>query len=154
MVSPVVLLTLGGIITNGLLVVYNDTNERMRSMTRERLDIRRGPQGEVRDAESVPPIDQERLYEIGVQLPMLLRRHRLTRRALLVIYWAICVLGLSTIAVGLAVAESDAIAGRVALGLVLAGTIAMIAGLTVATFSLAKSGDAITYAVERTDKFG
>ena len=43
MVAPVVLLTVGGIISNGLLTVYSGINDRMRDMTRERLQIRRGP---------------------------------------------------------------------------------------------------------------
>jgi Protein of unknown function (DUF2721) len=154
MVAPVVLLTMGGIITNGLLAVYSEINNRMRDMTRERLEIRRGPEGQVLDGDSVPPIDQERLHEIGVQLPLVLRRHKLTRASLLVIFAAIVVLGLSMVVIAIAVAQGDEIAGRVALGLVLAGTVVMLLGLGVGAMSLAKSADAITYAVERTNKFG
>lgn len=43
MVAPVVLLTVGGLISNGLLTVYNSVNDRMRLMTRERVDILTGP---------------------------------------------------------------------------------------------------------------
>ena len=123
MVAPVVLLTVGGMVSNGLITIYHDIDNRMRDMTRERLEIRRGPTGQVLETDIVPAIDQERLYEIGVQLPMLLRRHKLTRLAVLTIYIALVVLGLSIVVIAIAVALNDEIAGRVALGLVLAGTI-------------------------------
>jgi hypothetical protein len=154
MVAPVVLLTVGGVLSNGLLTVYSGINDRMREMTRERLQIRRGPAGELLDADAVPPVDQERLHEIGVQLPLMVKRHKLTRASLLVIFVALVVLGLSIVVIAIAVALDDQIAGRVALGLVLAGTTIMLLGLGVATTSLAKSADAITYAVDRTTRFG
>jgi Protein of unknown function (DUF2721) len=152
MVAPVVLLTVGGMLSNGLIAVYSDITNRMREMTRERLEIRRGPAGEVLDDTSLPAIDQERLREIGVQLPMMLRRHKLTRVSVLAIYVAIVVFGMSIIAIAIAVSTDDAIAGRVALGLVVAGTIIMLLGLAVTVTSLARSSDAISYAVERTSK--
>ncbi len=151
-VAPVVLLTVGGMLSNGLITIYNDIDNRMREMTRERLEIRRGPAGQVLDDDSVPAIDQERLYEIGVQLPMMLRRHKLTRVSVLTIYVAIAVFGLSIVVIAIAVSANDEIAGRVALGLVVAGTIIMLLGLAVAATSVARSADAITYAVERTAK--
>jgi hypothetical protein len=154
MVAPVVLLTVGGMVSNGLITIYNDINNRMRDMTRERLETWRGPAGQVLDPDGVPAIGQERLTEIGVQLPMLLRRLKLTRRSVLTIYVALVVLGLSIVVIALAVALDDEIAGRVALGLVLAGTIILLLGLGVAAISLAKSAEAISYEVERTTKFG
>ncbi len=153
MVAPVVLLTVGGMVSNGLITIYNDINNRMRDMTRERLEIWRGPAGQVLDPDGVPAIGQERLTEIGVQLPMLLRRLKLTRLSVLTIYVALVVLGLSIVVIALAVALDDEIAGRVALGLVLAGTIILLLGLGVAAMSLAKSAEAISYEVERTTKF-
>jgi hypothetical protein len=154
MVTPVVLLTVGGLISNGLLSVYSDINNRIRDMTRERLEIRRGPAGLVLDDDSVPAIDQERLHEIGVQIPMMLQRHKLTRVSLLVIYLAVVVLGLSIIAIALAVAADNEIVGRVALTLVVAGTVTLLGGLGVAALSVARSADAITYAVDRTTRLG
>lgn len=152
MVAPVVLLTTGGLLTNGLLTVYSSVNDRMRDMTRERLEIRRGPSGELLD--EIPAIDQERLSEIDAQLPMILRRHHLVRNAVLLIYTGIAVLGASIIFIAVAVGEDNEDFGRVALGLVLAGTIVMLGGLLTAAMSLARSADAITYAVERTRRLG
>jgi hypothetical protein len=154
MVAPVVLLTVGGMLSNGLITIYNDIDNRIRDMTRERLEIRGGPAGQLLDTDSVPAIDQERLIEIGNQLPMLLRRHKLTRLSVLTIYAALVVLGLSIVVIALAVALEDEIIGRVALGLVVAGTVILLLGLGVAAMSLARSADAITYAVKRTTKFG
>jgi hypothetical protein len=97
----------------------------------------------------MPAMDRERLQEIRAQLPLILRRHKLTRLAIFTIYVAIAVLGLSIVVIAIAVSLDDEIAGRVALGLVLAGTVTMLLGLGVAAISLARSADAITYAVER-----
>jgi hypothetical protein len=152
LVAPVVLLTVGGMLSNGLIAVYSDINNRLREMTREQLEIRRGPAGQVLDDDSLPAIDRDRLHEIGVQLPMMLRRHKLTRMSVLTIYIAVVVFGLSIVVIAIAVTTNDEIAGRVALGLVVAGTIIMLVGLAVAATSLARSADAISYAVNRTTK--
>ena len=154
MVAPVVLLTVGSLISNGLLTVYNSVNDRLRQMTRERIEILTGPTGEKLEVATVPVMSRERLEEIKVQLPLILRRHKLTRQSVLTIYGAVAVLGLSIVVIAIAVVQNDETAGRVALGLVLAGTIVMLLGLGVAALSLVKSADAITYAVERTGKLG
>lgn len=150
MVAPVVLLTTGGLLSNGLLTVYGSVNDRLREMTRERIQLLTGPAGEKLELDAVPVMSRERLSEIKVQLPLILRRHRLTRLAVFTTYVAIGILGLSILVIAIAVGEDDEIAGRVALGLVLAGTAIMLLGLGVAATSLAKSADAITYAVDRT----
>ncbi len=152
MVAPVVLLTTCSLLTNGLLTVYSAVNDRMRDMTRERLEIRSGPKGEL--VGHVSAIDQERLSEIETQLPMMLRRHHLVRNAVLTLYVAIGVLGLSIIVIAVAVIEHSEDFGRAALGLVLAGTVTMLGGLVAAGMSMARSADAITYAVERTRDLG
>jgi hypothetical protein len=152
MVAPVVLLTTGGMLSNGLLSVFGSINDRMREMPRERVEILTGPEGEIRKSDRVGASGRERLAEIDAQLPLMLRRHRLTKTSVLTIYSAIAVLGLSIIAIAVGV-DSEVIA-RVALGLVLAGTVVVILGLAIAAMSLAKSADAITYAVERTKTLG
>jgi len=154
MVAPVVLLSLGGLLTNGLLTVYSAINDRMREMTRERIEILTGPARQIRDAASVPEMDRERLEQISAQLPLMLRRHKLMRRSVLTIYAAIAVLGLSTVVIAIAVGQHDEVAGRVALGLVVAGTIIILLGIGVAVTSLGKSADAIAYAVKRTQSLG
>ena len=153
-VAPVVLLSVGSLISNGLLTVYNSVNERVRMMTRERVDILTGPAGEKLEVASVPVMGRERLDEIKIQLPLILRRHRLTRLSVLTIYAGVGVLGLSIVVIAIAVVLDNETAGRVALGLVLAGTVVMLLGIGVAALSLAKSADAISYAVNRTGELG
>jgi hypothetical protein len=103
---------------------------------------------------SVPVMSRERLEEIMAQLPLILRRHKLTRLSVLIIYAAVGVLGFSIVVIAIAVDLDDETAGRVALGLVLASTVVMLAGIGVAALSVAKSADAITYAVNRTGELG
>jgi hypothetical protein len=150
MVAPVVLITTGALLSNGLLIVYGATNDRMRQMTGERISIRTGPGGTLLDEADCNAVGKERLAEIDRQLPMILRRHRLTRNAVLLMYAGIGVLVLSVIDIALAVTRDSEGFGRSALGLVLAGTLVMLAGLVVAARSLASSADAISYAVKRT----
>lgn len=150
MVAPVVLISTGALLSNGLLVIYAATNDRMRQMTRERLDIRTTSTGELLTAAECSASGRERLAEIDEQLPMILRRHRLTRQAVLLIYTGIGVFVLSVIGIAVAVTQhSEAFAGA-ALGLVLMGSAVMLAGLLIAARSLAESADAISYAVRRT----
>jgi hypothetical protein len=155
MVAPVVLLTTGALLANGLLVVYSAVNDRMREMTRERQEIRRGAdRTDGAGRQQVHATDQERLAEIQVQLPMMLRRHHLIRNAVLVIYAGIAVLGLSIIFIAVAVGLDSEDIGRAALGLVLAGTVVILTGLFLAGLSLARSADAVTYAVEQARRLG
>lgn len=69
---------------------------------------------------------------------------------MLLIYFGIGLLGLSVIAIAIAVQVNSEVVGSVALGLVLGGTVVMLGGLTFAARSLVRSGEAIRYAVERT----
>ena len=150
MFAPVVLITTGGILSSGLLSVYGVVGERMRALTRERLDIRTGQRGEILDTADVSAVGQERLVEIDQQLPLMMRRGDLLRNAVFLIYVGIVALVLSMFAISVAVTHDSEAWGWVALGLVLAGTVVMLAGIVVAGRSLIRSADAIRYAVERT----
>jgi hypothetical protein len=145
MVAPVVLITGGGLLSNGLIQMYLGVNNRMREMTRERLDLLSGPRGD---------IDRERLTEIDAQLPMMLLRHHRLRDAMLVMYIGIAVVVLSVIAIAVAVTRHSQALGYLALALVLAGTVVMLGAVAMAGWSLAKSADPVSYAVERTRSLG
>jgi Protein of unknown function (DUF2721) len=150
MVAPVVLITTGGILTNALLGAYALVQQCLREMTRERIGILTGEHGELLDPASASPVGQERLAEIDAQLPMMLVHHGLLRRSVIGIYTGLVFLALSVIGIAAAfLASSDAL-GDVALGFVLAGTVAIIGGLALAVRTLAISANAITYAVRRT----
>jgi hypothetical protein len=150
MFAPVVLITTGGIFSSALLSVYGAVGERMRAMTRERLDIRTGPHGQLLDTADVSAVGRERLVEIDRQLPLMLRRGDLIRDAVFLIYVGIVALVLSMFAISVAVTHDSEAWGWVALGLVLVGTVVMLAGIVVVGWSLVRSEDAIRYAVERT----
>jgi hypothetical protein len=149
MFAPVVLITTGCVLSSGLLSVYGTVGERMRVMTRERLGIRAGPHGELLDTADVSAVGQERLVEIDRQLPLMLRRQDLLRDAVLLIYLGIVALVLSVFAISVAVTRDSEAWGWAALGLVLAGTVVMLAGIVVSGWSLVRSAYAIRYAVER-----
>ena len=132
------------------LRVYGTVGERMRAMTRERLDIRTGPHGELLNTADLSAAGQERLVQIDRQLPLMLRRGDLLRDAVFLIYVGIVALVQSMFAISVAVTHDSEAWGSVALGLVLAGIVVMLAGIVVAGRSLVRSADAIRYAVERT----
>jgi hypothetical protein len=72
----------------------------------------------------------------------------------LVIYTGIAVFGLSIIFIAVAVGQHSDELGRAALALVLAGPVVILAGLFLAGLSLARSADAVTYAVEEDRRLG
>jgi Protein of unknown function (DUF2721) len=150
MVAPVVLVTTSAMLSNGLLTLYASVNDRMREMTSERLALLSGPRGQFLIKTELSAVSQERLAEIDEQIPMILRRHRLIKEAVLILYGAVTILGLSVIAIAVAVSAGSEALGDAALGLVLAGTLVLISGLLLAARSLARSNDAISYAVSRT----
>jgi hypothetical protein len=150
MVAPVVLITTSALLSNGLLAVYGSVNDRMREMTSERLALLSGSSGEFLSQTELSAVRRERLAEIDQQLPMLVRRHSLIKHTVLILYVAVAILGLGVIAIAVAVSAHSEGIGNAALGLVLAGTMVLISGLLVAARSLARSNDAISYAVSRT----
>jgi hypothetical protein len=154
MVAPGVLITTAAILSGALLAMYGSVNDRMRVMDRERLDTLTGTGGTLLSAADVPASGRERLTQIDTQLPMLLRRHRLIRDAVLLIFAAVAVLVLSVIVIAVAVTNGSGAAGTVALVLVLAGTVTLLGGLVLAARSIMISAEAIDYEVQRSLSLG
>jgi hypothetical protein len=65
-------------------------------------------------------------------------------------YVGLVLLALSVIGIAVAILTDSEAVGSVALGLVVAGTVDILAGLALAVKTLAISANAITYAVQRT----
>ncbi len=151
MVAPVVLITMGALVANGLLFASTGLHNRMWDLAREEFDIRTGPHGELLDATTVPSVGRARLAEIERERPLILRRHQLLQRALMLIYAGIAVLVLSVITIGVAVKSDSQAGGSVALSLVLAGTIGEFAGVVTVGRSVAMA-DPAAEAVEVTRK--
>jgi Protein of unknown function (DUF2721) len=148
MVTPVVLITSGAILSNGLFTLYGAVNDRMRDLDQEYRRILTGPDGTLRP--QLPATDAERLAEIRRQLPLLLRRHQLIHNAILLIFGGLAVLVVSVVTIAAAVTGHSGAVATAALALVLAGTVVMLAGLILAARSLAMSRNAIEYEVDRT----
>src|SRR5215470_6014720 len=154
MVAPVVLITLAVIFANGLMATNAAYANRIDALKQERRGILRGPRGEMLDEDSVPPMDRERLTEISDETPLIIRRFRQIRSAVLIIWIAIGLLVLSVAAVAAAVtARSEAFAFT-ALALVLAGVAGVFAGIATAFGSIARSADALIDETRRTGVLG
>ena len=121
MLAPVVLITSGILVANGLLSTYTYVIDHIRALKRERLDT---PSG-------------EELNEIDGQLATMVRRVRLLQGAVLTIFGGIALLVLSVVGIGFAVVNESETVGAVALGLVIAGTIAILTGLVVVAIAYA-----------------
>ena len=156
MVAPGVLITTAAILSGALLGMYGSVNDRMRAMDRERLETLTGAGGTLLSAADVPASGRERLTQIDAQLPMLLRRHRLIRDAVLLIFAAVAVLvlGVIVIVIAVAVTNRSGAAGTVAPDLVLAGTVTLLGGLLLAARSIMVSAQAIDFEVQRSLSLG
>jgi hypothetical protein len=148
MVAPVVLITSGAILSNGLLTIYGAVNDRMRDLDLEYRRLVTGPDGTL--LQQLPAADAERVTEIRRQLPLLLQRHKLIHYAILLIFGGLAVLVLSVITIAIAVTGHSAGTALGALALVLAGTVVILGGLVFAAQSLAMSRNAIEYEVSST----
>jgi hypothetical protein len=140
--APVVMVTACAIMVGGMMSHYQAVNDRLRTMTRERLDLLREPH----DAD---PIRQERLSEIDHQAPELVHRHRLIRDAIMATYSAMFVFVACMLAISLAVVNGSIMAALSVLVLFLLGLVAMLAGLVISAFEIRVSHRALDYEVQR-----
>jgi hypothetical protein len=153
--APAVMMTSCALLIGGMLALYSSVNDRLRLMTRERLDLLRMPDGSFSSAEALSlAYTAERLGELDWQIPSLLRRHQLIHNALLAVYCslAIFVVTMLVIACG-AVTDSTAIA-NLALIVFLAGTAALLLGVVLMGLSIRTSQDAVDFEVRRVLKLG
>ena len=150
MVAPVVLVTLAAIFANGLMTAGSGFADRIFALNRERLGILAGPHGEIVDEDSVPPIDRERLTQIRVEMPLIMRRVGRFRNAIVIVWISIGVLVLSVAAIAVAVtARSEAFAFT-AMGLVMAGVAGVFAGIASVYGPMARSANALIAETSRT----
>jgi len=143
MVAPVVLITVAAFIGNGLQATSITLGGWVLEMERERMGILRGPQGEMLDEGSVPPLDHERLTQIRDQRERIIRRIGRARRAVLIIWIAIGLLVLSVAGIAVAAtARSEAFAFT-ALALVIAGVVVEFAAVASVIGTTARPADAV-----------
>jgi hypothetical protein len=154
-IAPVVLVTACAILLAGIQSRYAAVNDRLRLLTRERLDLFRRDD----DSRLVPPPSSnvyavERLTEIDAQVPGLLRRHRLIRDSLVLIYVAVAIFLLSMLTIAVAVALQPPIFAVLALGLFLLATMALLAGVILSIADVWLSHHALDFEVNRVMNLG
>jgi Protein of unknown function (DUF2721) len=151
MVAPVAFVTVGGLLTNGLITTTGTMSSRLSALNSERLSILGGDHGELLSEDQLTPVDRERLAIISNLEPLVLGRLRWVRNACLSIYIAIGILVLSVIFLAAGIpAHSDALSFT-ALGLVVAGVLAEFAGIAIAVAVLTRATDALTYETGRAE---
>jgi hypothetical protein len=147
--APVVMLSACSIFVSGVLSYYTSLSDRIRALTRERLDV-------VRTLRTLPggpaeagTIGLERLEEIDGQLPDLLRRHQLVHHAALTVYGGIGILiGTMCIIALTATISADWVAVLV-FGVFIASVLMMLLGVLLITVEIRTSQRALQYEVRR-----
>lgn len=143
--APVVMVSACAILLGGLLQRYAALNERLRSMNRERFDFMFA-----NDATAVNyQRKQERLAEIGYQIPLLFRRHRLTHHSVLAVYSAVCVFISDMFVIALAAVVNADWCSTLVLLLFLAGVLLLFIGVLYTAVEIWSSNHAVEYEVNR-----
>ena len=154
MVAPAVLMTTGAILAGGIQTMYAAVNDRMRSMTREKLDRLTDASGALVTVGELGAASSFRLGEIDIELPKLKRRHRLLSDALLFHYAAILLVVVAMILIAIAITVPAGWAGTVALVTMLTATALLLFGIGLVAVEVRLSVDAVDYEVDRTTRLG
>jgi hypothetical protein len=154
-IAPVVMVTACALILGGLLGRYAVINDRLRALARERLEMWQKFGGSFpAEMATVDALAVERLQEIDMQIPDLLRRHKWTRDAVLSVYGAVIVFITTMFVIAAAaVANSDLIAALVLI-LFLCGTALLLCGVLLTAREVRHSRHAVEYEVERIAALG
>jgi hypothetical protein len=153
--APVVMVTSCAILLGAVMGHYAAINDRLRAMSRERLDLLHAAGGTGAGAAASPDaMAKERLREIDRQAPELLRRHRRVRDSLLAIYVAVLVFVVTMFVIALAAAAGSAPLASAALVLFLAGTAALLLGVALTALEIRMSDHSIRYEMERVLSLG
>jgi alanine-alpha-ketoisovalerate/valine-pyruvate aminotransferase len=141
-IAPVVLITACALIQNAILMRYAAVGQYMRSLALERLQL-------LRSNQMADPFYLERLQEIDRQIPLLIQRHRLLQKNVLLIYGSIAVFLVNMFAIALTVTIRSDAASTCALMLFLFGTGVLLASVFLTTLEIRMSHRAICYEVDR-----
>ena len=141
-IAPVVLITACALIQNAILMRYAAVGQYIRSLALERLQL-------LRSNKMTDPFYQERFQEIDRQIPLLMQRHILLQKNVLLIYGSISIFLVNMFAIALTVALGSDAASTFALMLFLLGTGVLLAGMFLTTLEIHISHQAICYEVSR-----
>jgi Ni/Fe-hydrogenase subunit HybB-like protein len=139
--APVVMFSACSVFVGGVLNHYTSVSDRIRALTRERLELLRDP--------SANPLAQERLAEIDAQLPDVLDRHRLIHHALLAVYASIAILISTMCIIAVTASITAEWVGALVYGVFVLGVLAMLVGVVLVTLEIRTSRRSIEFEVER-----
>ena len=149
--APVVMVSACGLVLNGVLARYAAVNDRLRALSRERLDLLRAQGGVIAGADA---LTVERLSEIDAQVPHLLRHHKRLHDAVLAVYCAILVFVASMFVIAVAAMGTAAWLASAALVTFLAGTGVLLLGVLLTALEVRTSHVAVHFEVKRVMELG
>lgn len=153
--APVVMVSSCAILLTGILSVYNNLSDRLRTFTHERLDLLRGKDGGFDlDAIRSDEYKMERLREIDELLPGILRRHELVHQSALAMYLAIMIFVFSMFAIAVAVITQLAAVATLAFVIFLLGTLALLVSVVLMSLEIRTSNMAVRYEALRVKDLG
>jgi Protein of unknown function (DUF2721) len=138
--APVVMLSACSIFVSGVLGHYTSVSDRIRALTRERLDLIRQPRN---------PLAAERIEEIDAQLPEVLDRHRLIHHALVSIYAAIAILVLTMCFIAITATITAEWVGSIVYGVFMLGVLALLVGVVLISLEIRVSRRSLMFEVSR-----
>jgi len=138
--APVVMFSACSVFVGGVLNHYTSVGDRIRALTRERLDLLR---------ERKSTLATERLEEIDAQLPELLHRHGLIHHALLAVYAAIAILVLTMCIIAATATISGDWVGPLVYAVFMLSVLAMLVGIVLITREIGTSRRSLTFEVNR-----
>jgi hypothetical protein len=150
--APVVMFSACSIFVGGVLSHYTSISDRIRALSRERLELVRTLRTMQDGPDGVRALALERLEEIDRQLPDLLGRHQLVHHAALAVYAAIGIFILTMCVIALTAAVSADWVAVLVFGVFLAGVLAMLLGVLLITLEIRTSRRALQYQVQRASR--
>ena len=147
--APVVMFSACSIFVGGVLGHYTSLSDRIRALTRERLELLRALRSQSTHADGLLA---ERLAEIDGQLPEMLHRHRLVHHAVLAVYAAIGILVLTMCVIALTAAVTAAWVGPLVFGVFLAAVLMMLVGVALVTIEIRSSRRSLVFEARRVSR--
>jgi uncharacterized membrane protein YphA (DoxX/SURF4 family) len=139
--APVVMISACSLVLNGLLTRYAAINDRLRVMSRERLELLRAG---VHDSYST-----ERLSEVDAQIPELLKHHHLTHNAVLLVYGSIFLFIVTMLVIAVEVVSGASWMAGLILLCFIAAVLSLMVAVATAVREVYSSQNAIRYEAER-----
>jgi hypothetical protein len=146
--APVVMFSACSIFVGGVLSHYTSLTDRIRALSRERLEVLRSLRTMPDGPDEARALVRERLDEIDVQLPDLVGRHQLVHHAALAVYAAIAIFILTMCVIALTAAVSADWVAVLVFGVFIAGVLAMLLGVLLITVEIRSSRRALEYEVQ------